>query len=89
MCIFKTMTTNPGMMAHAYNPSYSRGEGRRIAVSDWSRQKCKTLPEKQTKSKSSGDVGQVVGPLKALSSIPSTVKKPQTNKKPQNCENQI
>jgi hypothetical protein len=63
------------MIAHFCNPGYLGGRGSRITVQDWPGQKHKTLPEKQTKSKRSMGVAQVIEPLhskhKALSPLPS------------------
>jgi O-glycosyl hydrolase len=42
------------------NPSYSRGGGRRIMVWGWLRKKHETLPKKQTKSKKTVGMAQVV-----------------------------
>jgi hypothetical protein len=50
----------PGIVIHAGDHSYSGSRGRRIMVCDWLRQKCKTLCEKQTKSKKSEGMAEVV-----------------------------
>jgi hypothetical protein len=39
------------MVAYACNPSYSRGEGRRVTVPDQFRKKYKTLSENKLKEK--------------------------------------
>jgi hypothetical protein len=51
-----------GVVTHACGPAYSEGEGGRISISDWSRQKWKTQPEKQTESKCGGGTAPVISP---------------------------
>jgi hypothetical protein len=67
------------MVMHICGPSYSGDGGWRIMVRGQAQQKHKTLYKKQTKSKRTGNVVQVINHLPSkytvLSSIPSTVKK--------------
>jgi hypothetical protein len=50
--------------------------GKRITVSEWLQQKCKTLSKIQQKAKSTGGMAQGVGHRhKAMSLIPSITKK--------------
>jgi hypothetical protein len=48
-------------MAHACNPSYSRGGGRRIIIQGQPRQKLKTLYEKQTQTKRTAAMAEEAG----------------------------
>jgi hypothetical protein len=60
------------MLAHICKPSYLGGGDRKIKVQDQPRQSyCKTLSERQTKSKKDWGVVQA-GKHEALSSIPNT-----------------
>jgi hypothetical protein len=67
----------PGMVVYAYNPSYVRGRGRRIA-SDISPMKSVRPYLKKNQTKGAGGMTQVVEPLpskhKTLSSNPHTTK---------------
>jgi hypothetical protein len=64
-----------GMVEHTYGFSYSEGRNRSILVQGQPRQKIKTLYEKQTEGKNTGDLAQAIKhlPNKARpSSSPST-----------------
>jgi hypothetical protein len=82
--LFKNIL-GPRVVGHACNLSYSGAEvrGWEAKVQVWPRQKYKSLYEKQTKSKKTGGMAQVVEYLlsksKAPSSIPSiAIKKKKT-----------
>jgi hypothetical protein len=76
-------------VAHACDPSYLGGRGRRIAVQDQTRKKHETLSEKLTTEQNGLGHGSVVKLLpsqyEVLSSIPKTTqkrKKREEEKKP-------
>jgi hypothetical protein len=85
LCAHQKIFLRPGLVVHAYIPSYSRGTGRKIIAQSPPGQMHETLYEKQTEKKRTRDVVQVVERMlskcKALNSIPSSTGK---NKKNQN-----
>jgi hypothetical protein len=75
-------------VAHAYDPTFTGGRGRRIVVQGCEQMHKKTLSKKQTKAKRVGGVTQVVEHLpskhEALSSNSSTAKKQQEEQQQKN-----